>query len=92
VNDLLSDVRFWFTAMGLGLVSLVKYLWAKQEKRLADLEANTVRREELEDLRADLRGEHEENSRRLDRIESGVTGTHKRLDELYRDLIGRSER
>lgn len=96
MNELLSDVRFWFTAMGLALVGLVKYLWNKQERRLAQLEADTVRRKEFDSLRSDMREEHAENSDRLDRIETeiraGITGTHRRLDDLYRDLIGRNER
>lgn len=96
MNELLSDVRFWFTAMGLGLIGLVKYLWNKQERRLAQLEADAVRRTEFDRLRSELREEHMENSDRLDRIEEeirqGITGTHKRLDDLYRDLIGRSDR
>lgn len=96
MNELLSDVRFWFTAMGLALVGLVKYLWNKQEKRLAKLEADSVRRQEFDSLRSDMRDEHAENTERLDRIEeeirTGITGTHRRLDDLYRDLMNRGDR
>ena len=90
MNELLADTRFWFTALGAAVVGLIRYLWKKQEKRLDAMEADMVRRNEFERLRTDMREEHEENSSRLSRIETGVTGTHKRLDDLYRDLITRT--
>lgn len=66
VNELLSDVRFWFTAMGLGLLALVKILWTKHESRLDLLEADAVRRKEFDQLRADFQAKHEENGTKLD--------------------------
>jgi hypothetical protein len=90
MNELLSDVRFWFTAMALGLLSLVKYLWNKQERRLAQLEADTVRRTEFERFRADMHEEHQENIGRMDGIKEEITGTNRRLDELLmRGMTGR---
>lgn len=89
MNDLLQDTRFWLITLGTAVVGLVRYLWKKQERRLDLLEKESVRRAELDQLRADLREEHEQNSARLDRIEDGITGTHERLDHLYRDLIQR---
>jgi TolA-binding protein len=87
LNEILQDTRFWLTSLGAVVVGLIRYLWKKQEKRLEALESEMVRRSELEQLREDMREEHQENSSRLDRIETGVTSTHKRLDDLYRDLI-----
>lgn len=86
MNELLSDVRFWFTAMGLGLLGFVKYLWNKQEKRLAALEATAVRKEDIQQLRDDMERRHDENRETLARIDASTTGTHKRIDQLYRDL------
>jgi predicted AlkP superfamily phosphohydrolase/phosphomutase len=83
VNELLSDTRFWLTTMGAALVGLIRYLWKGQEKRLAAVEAEMVRRSEFEQLRDDI-------SAKLDKIETGVTGTHRRMDDLYRDLIPRN--
>jgi hypothetical protein len=82
VNELLSDTRFWLTTMGAALVGLIRYLWKGQERRLAAVEAEMVRRSEFEQLRADI-------STKLDTIEEGVTGTHRRIDDLYRDLMSR---
>jgi hypothetical protein len=90
MNELLNDTRFWLVTLGAAVVGFVRYLWNKQERRLEKLEADSVRRVEFDQFRADLREEHEENSERLDRIETGITGTHKRLDDLYRDLIAKS--
>jgi hypothetical protein len=90
MNELLNDTRFWLVTLGAAVVGFVRYLWNKQERRLEKLEADSVRRAEFDQFRADLREEHEENSGRLDRIETGITGTHKRLDDLYRDLIAKS--
>jgi hypothetical protein len=88
MNELLSDTRFWLITLGTVIVGLVKYLLRGHAERLENLEMDAVRRKEFDQLRADLKDEHEQNSGRLDRIESGITGTHKRLDDLYRDLIG----
>jgi hypothetical protein len=68
--------------MGAALVGLIRYLWKGQERRLAAVEAEMVRRSEFEQLRADI-------STKLDTIEEGVTGTHRRIDDLYRDLMSR---
>lgn len=89
MNELLSDARFWFTAMGLGLLGFVKYLWKKQEKRLDALEADAVRKDELQQLREDMEHRHDENRELLARIDASTTGTHQRIDQLYRDLRGR---
>lgn len=89
MNDLLSDTRFWLTTLGAGILALMRYLWKKQEKRLEQLEADAVRKGELEQLREDLDRRHAENRATLDRIETAVTGTHKRIDAIL--LPGRRE-
>lgn len=42
---------------------------------------------EIESLRGDMEQRHFENTQKLDKIDSGVTATHRRIDDLYRDLI-----
>lgn len=76
VNDLFTDVRFWFTAMGLGLLGFVKLLWAKQEKRLEKLEGDVVRRAEFDQLREDFQLKHEENGGKLDTIVGLIERNH----------------
>lgn len=41
----------------------------------------------LDLLRRDMERRHEENRESYDKIETGITGTHQRLDALYRDLL-----
>lgn len=76
MNELLSDVRFWLTTMGLGLVGLVKYLWGEQKKRLDKLEADVVRRAEFDQLREDFQTKHEENGGKLDTIVGLIERNH----------------
>jgi hypothetical protein len=82
MNELLSDTRFWLVTLGAAVVGFVRYLWNKQERRLEKLEADSVRRAEFDQFRADMREEHQENIGRLDDIKTEITGTNKRLDEL----------
>ena len=75
------------------LVSLGVFLVKREVKRIDEGLANAVKRSELEQLRADMRREHQENIGRLDRIETaidtGITGTHRRIDDLYKELINK---
>ncbi len=87
MNDLLADARFWIVTLGLAVVAFVKYLWAKQEKRLDVLEASTVRRKEFEQLRADLRDEHAENSGKLDEIVREMREDRK-ITDGHRERVG----
>lgn len=83
MNELLQDTRFWLVTLGSGVVGLIRYLWKRQEKRLDAVEREMVRRAEFDRLQEDI-------SSKLDSIEAGITGTHKRIDDLYRDIIGRA--
>lgn len=92
MNELLSDTRFWLVTLGAAVAGFVKYLWNRQEKRIDAMEADMVRRKEFDQFRTDQREEHSENISRLDEIKAEITGTNRRLDDLYRDLIGRNQR
>lgn len=90
MNELLSDTRFWLVTLGGGIVAFVKYLWNRQEKRIDAMEDDMVRRAEFDQFRADQKEEHQENIGRLDDIQTGITGTNRRLDDLYRDLMNKA--
>lgn len=92
MNEILSDTRFWLVTLGAGIVGFVKYLWTRQEKRLDAMEADMVRRQEFDQFRDDQREEHKENIERLDDIKTEITGTNRRLDQLYSDLIKSGQR
>lgn len=57
------------------------------------MKAHYVTKEDLAEMRADMSADrqrmHDENQKKLNSIELAVTGTHKRMDDLYRDLIQR---
>lgn len=86
MNDLLSDPRFSL-AVATGLVAMSVWIFKSHSRRLELLEREAVKKEDLTMLREDLKAEHKENSTKLDGIEAAVTGTHRRIDELYRDLV-----
>jgi hypothetical protein len=91
VNELLSDTRFWLIALGTGILGLVRYLFVKHtsetKERLDKLESDAVRRSEFDQLREDMNQRHEQNTKKLDDIMETATGTHRRIDDLYRDLM-----
>lgn len=94
MNELLSDTRFWLVTLGAAIVGLVKYLFtqhkAETKERIDKIERESVRRSEFDQWRADSQQKHQENLAKLDDIATATTGTHKRIDDLYRDLIGRA--
>jgi hypothetical protein len=62
--------------------------FVKREIKRIDLAlADSVRKQEFEQLREDMNERHRENLDRLDRIDTATTGTHQRIDQLYRDWI-----
>ncbi|HEY6927443.1 MAG TPA: hypothetical protein VI653_28470 [Steroidobacteraceae bacterium] len=86
MNELLSDPKFsLFVVSALG--ALLMWLGKGYTRRLEALEREAVRKKDLKELREDLRSEHKQNTEKLDSIESAVTGTHRRIDDLYRDLM-----
>jgi hypothetical protein len=86
MNELLSDPKFTLAVVG-ALVGLLMWLGRGYTRRLEALEREAVRKMDLKELRDDLRREHAENSEKLESIETAVTGTHRRIDDLYRDLM-----
>lgn len=92
MDDWINDPKL-HSFLVAALVALGVYLVKREVKRIDEGLAHAVKRSELEQLRADMRREHQENLGRLDRIESaidtGITGTHRRIDDLYKELINK---
>ena len=86
MNDLLNDPKALVGYLLTALMGLVMYIWRKNDQetrdRITNLEKNAV-------TKTDMDKRHAENIGRLDRIETAVTGTHRRIDDLYRDLMGK---
>lgn len=88
MNDF-SDPKSAFIAL-LGIMgSIVSWLFRREVRRIDKALAESVRRHEFDALRQDLSREHKDNVERLNRIESATTGTHKRIDDLYSDILDR---
>lgn len=85
MNELLSDVRFWFTAMGLGLLGLMRLVWNKTEKRIESLEADAVRRKEFDQLRADRMAQYQESRETWQRIEMKIDSNEERSANTRHD-------
>lgn len=92
--ELLRSIVGWLFG---ALMGLVLFTWKKQTKdtetRLALIEANAAKKHEFEQLREDMQAEHAENVRRLEKIaekiDTGITGTHQRIDSLFDRLADR---
>lgn len=83
MNDLLNEPKALIGYLLTALLGLVMYIWrrndAETQRRIENLEKSAV-------TQADVDKRHEENIDRLDRIETAVTGTHRRIDDLYKNL------
>lgn len=66
-----------------------KVLTREEHERICQ-ERNSRVEKQLGEIREDMERRHEENRETFGKIETGITGTHRRLDDLYRDLIGQS--
>ena len=92
MDDWINDPKLHSTLVAI-LVAAGAWFVKREVRRIDQGLANAVKRSELEQLRADMRREHQENISRLDRIETaidtGITGTHRRIDDLYKELINK---
>lgn len=91
--EILSDTKSIILGLGALIMSLITYIGRVNLKRLRDLEASAVRRQELEELREALKSDrhemHQANQDKLNRIDETVTATHRRIDALYRDMVNK---
>lgn len=93
VGDWIAIGGLTVTILG-GLVTWVRRVEARlgqtltrQEHEAICEKRNAEIRIDIEQLRDDSAQRHAENSERLEGIATTVTGTHRRIDDLYRDLM-----
>lgn len=84
----------WVVAILMSVVTgLLGFLGRDVLKRVKHLEDTKVGKDDLAKLEKSMseqrRSMHAENKERLESIGEGVTRTHERIDQLYRDLMGR---
>lgn len=93
------SIEQWAGIAGLAiaLIGIVVRLERRMGKALTREEHEAICKDrndrvekQINALRSDMERRHEENRDTFEKIETGITGTHRRLDDLYRDLIGRS--
>lgn len=93
MNEILSDTKSIILGLLAVLMSIITWIGKDHMKRLRALEADAVRKGDLEQLREDIKQDrlamHQENTDKLDRIDETVTSTHQRIDALYRDMVKR---
>lgn len=89
MNDLLTDPKAWVLGLLTLLGGIVAWFFQRELARIDRAIAESVRRDEFIQLRGDMDRRHAENVAKLDSIDSGITGTHQRIDALYRDLLGK---
>lgn len=93
MNEILADPKSIILGLLTVLMSIITWIGKDHMKRLRALEADAVRRGDLEKLREDIKQDrlemHHENQDKLDRIDETVTSTHQRIDALYRDMVQR---
>lgn len=86
MNDLLTDPKAWVIGLLTVLGGIVTWFFQRELSRIDRALAESVRREEFNQLRGDMDRRHAENVEKLDSIDSGITGTHRRIDALYERL------
>lgn len=95
--DFVNDPKL-HSALVAAIVSLGVYLVkreiSRRDARLTSIEeglADSVRRNEFDQLRRDLHVEHKENLDRFrdlgEKVDASATGTHARIDKLF-ELLG----
>lgn len=93
MNDLFADPKAVAIALLGALVAVLTYLGRDALKRLTELERNSVDKSYVDTRHHENTGRFDSLGRRFDKLEdvvtNAVTGTHKRIDDLYRDLLGK---
>lgn len=86
MNDLLTDPKAWFLGLLAILGGIVAWFFQRELARIDKAIADSVKRDEFNQLREDMDGRHQENKETLGEIKEGITGTHRRMDDLYQKL------
>lgn len=82
MNELFPDAKtvvLWLFGL---VMTLFGFIGKRHLKDFDELKRTSISRAEVERM-------HGENSNKLDVIEEGVTRTHERIDQLYRDLMNK---
>jgi len=87
MNDFFSDPKTFIQLLLLVLMAVFSWIGKNAMKRLEHLESDTLRKSDLARMEERQAARHLENSGRLDRIEGSVTGTHKRIDDIFTELL-----
>lgn len=86
MNDLLTDPKAWFLGLFAILGAIVAWFFQRELARIDKAIADSVKRDEFNQLRRDMDGRHQENKGTLGEIKEGIAGTHSRIDALYQKL------
>lgn len=78
MNDIFGDPKSIIVGLIGAVMTLLAWIGRRELERVKG---------DNQSLRDDMERRHKENIDRLDRIETGVTDTHRRIDDLYRDLL-----
>jgi hypothetical protein len=78
MNDIFGDPKSIIVGLIGAVMALLAWIGRRELERVKG---------DNQSLRDDMERRHKENIDRLDRIETGVTDTHRRIDDLYRDLL-----
>lgn len=93
MNDLLNDPKAIAITLLGALVAVLTFLGKDVLKRLKELERNSVDKNYVDTRHHENTGRFDALGRRFDKLEDvvtqAVTGTHRRIDDLYRDLMGK---
>lgn len=79
--------------LSTSLAGVCVYILKRFAERLDKLDSEAVRKRELKELEERIeearRWMHAQNQSKLDSIQSSVTGTNKRIDEMFVEIISR---
>lgn len=91
MNEFFINQKAVVDMLLVALMGILTYLGKNALKRLEHLEKDTLRKADLELLRVQLRGEHEENRNTMDDIRNDVTdlgsNLSTRIDNLFNQLL-----
>lgn len=87
MNGWTLDAGTVISLLATALAGISVFFVKRYVDKVERLEADAVRRDEIDQLREDMNARHAENTKKLDDIMDATSGTHRRIDDLYRDLM-----
>lgn len=86
MDDLVNDPKVHSVLVAV-LVAAGGWFVRREVKRIDEALAEAVKRNELDQLRQESDARHRENKSTMGEIKQTVSETHRRIDQLYRDLF-----